>query len=238
MTTARDIISLSLFDTGIFGTGMTPAGADTNNALIRLNEMISQWQRQRWLVYVLTDNALAMTGAQSYTIGTGGQFNVARPDRLEAAYIRQVTPAAPNQPDYPLELIQSREAYSNIVLKQLGSFPRYIFYESSFPLGNVFPWPLPSSLYSLHLILKGVLQTFATLDTVYAMPEEYKAALRWNLCKVLMLAYRIPEDEGINKQAASSLNIIRNANAQLPTLRMPPELVRPSLYNVFSDQSY
>ncbi len=238
MTTARDIITLALFDAGIFATGTTPSGTDINNGLIRLNEMIAQWQRQRWLIYVLRDVSLAMTGALSYTIGTGGNFNVTRPDRLEAAYIRQTTPAAPNQPDWPLELVQSREAYSNIVLKQLGSFPRYIFYESSFPLGRVYPWPLPTSLYELHLLLKEVLQTFANLSDVFAMPEEYKAALRWNLVKIFLIAYRLPADEEVNKQAASSLNIIRNANAQIPTLRMPLELVRPGLYNYLSDQSY
>lgn len=237
MTTARDIIELALFDAGIFGTGQTPASEDTNRALIRMNEMISQWQRNRWLVYVLADTALAMTGATSYTVGATGQFAIARPDRLEGAYIRQTTPAAPNQVDTPLELVQSREAYSNIAMKQLGSFPRYIFYESSFPLGRVYPWPLPSSAYSLHLLTKEALQTFASLNTVYAMPEEYKSAIRYNLEEILLAAYRLPEEPRVTRMAAAALNVIRNANTQIPVLRMPPELARRGNYNVLSDQT-
>lgn len=238
MTTARDIIELAMFDAGIFGTGQTPAGTDINRGLIRLNEMMAQWQRNRWLVYYLADVSAAMTGAVSYTIGAGQTFNTPRPDRIEYAFIRQITQAQPARIDTPLELVQSREAYSNIAMKQLGAFPRYLFYDSTFPYGALFPWPLPSSLYEMHVGVKGTLQTFATLNTVYAMPEEYKAAIRFNLEKLLLAAYRLPEDETVNAQAAAGLNLIRNANTQIPVLRMPPELVRNALYNVFSDQSY
>lgn len=234
-TTARDLITLALRETGVFGTGQTPAAQDINDGLTRLNDMISQWQRQRWLIWALKDVSAAMTGAVSYTIGTGQTFATARPDRIEAAYVRQVTPAAPNQPDRQLELIQSREAYSNIVLKQLGSFPRYLFYESSFPIGHIYPWPLPSNLYEVHLLVKEALQSFADLNTVYAMPEEYKEAIRYNFEKRTLAAYRLPADPTIDALARSGINIIRNANLQMPTLRMPPELGRPGNYNVLTD---
>lgn len=237
MTTARDLISLALFDAGIFGTGQTPAAPDINNGLTRLNDMISQWQRQRWLIYHLVQKEAACTGAQFYTIGLGMDFDIARPDRLEKAYIRQLTPPAPNQPDWPLELVQSREAYSQITLKRLGSFPRYVFYDAEFPTGKVYPWPLPSSLYELHVVVKAQLQTFANLSTVYNMPEEYKEAIRYNLQKRFLAAYRLPADQAIDKLAASALNVIRNANAQIPVLYMPNDLVRPGLYNIFSDQT-
>lgn len=237
MTTARDIIDLAFFDAGIYGTGQTAPGPDANKALVRMNEMISQWQRNRWLVYVLADVSAAMTGAVSYLIGAGQTFATPRPDRIEAAFVRQTTQAAPYQLDTQLELVQSREAFSNIVMKQLASFPRYLFYESSFPYGRLYPWPLPSSQYALHVLVKEALQTFAALDTVFSMPEEYKAALRWNLQEVLMSAYRMPAEERVTRFARSSLNIIRNANTQIPTLTLPPELVRPGLYNIMSDSS-
>ena len=238
MTTARDLITLALFDAGIFGSGQTPGATDINNGLIRLNDMISQWQRNRWLIWCDKDVAMPMTGAVSYTIGTGQYFNTPRPDRLEnGCFIRQITPSVPNQPDWPLTLIQSREAYSNIRLKRLGSFPQYVFYDAAFPYGNIYPWPLPSNLYELHLLLKEQLQTFANLSTVYAMPEEYKRAIRFNLQSEFLSAYRLPPDPDLEKRAAAALNVIRNANAQIPVLYLPPDLYRPGLYNVFTDQS-
>lgn len=237
MTTARDIITLALFDAGVFTTGQTPGATDINNGLIRLNDMIAQWQRERWLIWCLIDVSLQMTGAEYYTIGAGQQFDTPRPDRLETAYIRQVNPPAPNQVDWPLNLVQSREAYSRIRLKELGSFPLYIWYDSSFPYGKVYPWPLPSNLYELHLVLKEQLQTFANLNTVYNMPLEYLRAIRFNLQVEFLSAYRMPADQQLERRAAGALNTIRNANAQIPTLQLPPELSRSGLYNIFTDNT-
>lgn len=237
MTTARDLITLALFDAGVFGTGQTPAALDINNGLIRLNDMLAQWQRNRWLIWCDKDVSLPMTGAVYYTIGAGQQFNTPRPDRIESAFIRQLTPAQPNSPDWPLQIIQSMEAYSTIRLKQLGSFPNYVFYESSFPYGKIYPWPLPSNLYSLHLIVKEQLQSFANLNVVYNMPAEYQRAIRFNLQDEFLSAYRLPPDDKLSARAAAALNVIRNANAQIPVLRVPPELGRPGLYNVFTDNT-
>lgn len=238
MTTARDLITLALFDAGVFGTGQTPQASDINNGLTRLNDMIAQWQRNRWLIWCTKDVSAPMNGSVSYTIGTGQTFNTPRPDRLEnGCFIRQVTPAPPNQPDWPLTLIQSREAYSNIRLKQLGSFPNYVFYDAAFPVGKIYPWPLPSSLYELHLLVKEQLQFFADLSTVYAMPEEYKRAIRFNLQEEFLSAYRLPPDDKLSMRAAAALNVIRNANAQIPVLMLPPDLYRPGLYNVFTDNT-
>lgn len=237
MTTARDLITLALGDAGVFGMGQTPNALDINNGLIRLNDMISQWQRNRWLIYHLVDTDVPMTGATYYTIGAGQTFNVARPDRLEAARVIQNNPPAPNDVGWPLTLIQSREGYNNIRMQHLGSFPLYVFYDSDFPYGKVYPWPLPSSSYTLRVTTKAVLQTFANLSTVYNMPEEYKRAIRFNLQDELLSAYKLPPDENLSKRAVGALNVIRNANFQMPTLLMPPELLRNGLYNVFSDNS-
>jgi len=83
--------------------------------------MIAQWARKRWLMWHLIDVAKVSTGAQSYTVGVGGDFNTPRPDRLEAAFFRQIVPSQPNLIDYPLEIIEARETYNNIALKTLSS---------------------------------------------------------------------------------------------------------------------
>ena len=235
--TARDIITLALFDAGVFGTGQTPNAWDINTGLTRLNDMIATWKRHRWMIWANRDTSLAMTGAVSYTIGTGQQFDVPRPDRLEAAFIRQTTPAVPNQPDWPLELVSSMEAYSLIRLKQMASFPNYVFDDSAYPVGRIFPWPLPSSLYELHLIIKTELQSFENLSEEFAMPDEYKRALRLNLQIELLNAYKLPVPDSLVKTAAAALSTIRNANTQIPIMTLPPELVRSGNYNVFSDNT-
>lgn len=236
-TTALDIIKLALAPPGIVALGQTPKAEDTNRSLMLLNMMLGQWQRKRWLVYHLVDQALQMTGAQSYTIGLGGQFNIARPDRVEAAFIRMLVPTGPNQIDYPLRLLESREDYNRLALKTLNSFPQYLFYDSAFPLGNLFPWPLPSSQYELHVSLKEQLGTFALASTALNLPPEYFEALWTNLSVRLFAIYQRDIDPVILGLAKASLNTIRGANTQIPVLVMPRALAPGGGYNIYSDSS-
>lgn len=237
MTTAGDIIALALKDSGAFGVGQAALAEDTNDTFTRLNRMLAQWQRRRWLVFHLVDVSKVSTGAQSYTVYAGGSFNVARPDRLESAFVRQVSPSQANPPDWPLEIIESREEYSRIALKTLGSFPTHIFYDPTFPQGVVYPWPIPTAvLYEIHLVLKEQLSAFANLAATVNLPPEYEEAIHYNLCVRLRTAYQLPPDEVMIGLARSSLNTIRNANTAIGRLTMPPALRRGGGYNIYSDQ--
>ena len=91
-TTPGDIVNLALLDSGVIGQGQSASSEDTNNALTRLNFMLAQWNRKRWLVYNLVDTLIPSTGAVFYTVGVGGDFNIGRPDKLEDGnYLRQGT---------------------------------------------------------------------------------------------------------------------------------------------------
>src|SRR5262249_34228889 len=84
----------------------------------------------------------------------GGQS--VRPSKLESAFLRQLTQSQPNQIDYPLELLQSREDYNLIALKQLQSFPGYVFCDSEWPLAKIFPWPVPqANIYGVFVTVRA-----------------------------------------------------------------------------------
>ena len=237
--TAYDIVIQALKKAGVLGVGQTPLAEDTNDAFYDLNDMIAQWARKRWLMWHLLDISLVSTGAMSYTVGIGGDFNTPRPDRLEAAFFRQIVPSQPNQIDYPLELIESREEYNNIALKSLMTFPTNIFYDAAYPMGTINPWPVPqATIYEIHLTVKDTLTQFSTLNQVLNMPPEFVAAMKFNLAIRLRQSYQLPVDLALVALAKDSLAVIRGANAQIPTLNMPSDLIRGGLYNIYSDQFY
>lgn len=226
ITTPVDLITLALKTAGVIGVGQTPDFTDTNDCFVILNSMIAQWNRNRWLVYTLVDTAVTSTGAQSYTVGTGGDFNIPRIDRLETAFARLLT-GNPNNPfDYPLTLLDSREDYSAITLKRLTTFPTSIFLDSDFPLGKVYPWPVPAAgQFEIHLITKKVLPQFPDLTTTIALPPEYLDCLIWNLSVRIRPLYQLPPEPTITSLAKNALGVIRSANAQVPSLRMPSEVL-------------
>lgn len=243
--TALDIVKQALKKAGILGVGQTPLAEDTNDAFYDLNDMIAQWTRKRWLMWHLLDIPLVSTGAMSYTVGIGGDFNTPRPDRLEAAFFRQIQQGQPNEIDYPLALIESREAYNNISLKSLMTFPTSIFYDATYtivngnPLGTIYPWPVPqATIYEIHLTLKDTLAQFTELSQVIEMPPEFIAAMKFNLAVRLRQSYALPPDQALIALAKDSLAVIRGANAQIPTLNMPQDLIRGGLYNIYSDQFF
>jgi len=259
--TVNDLCLQALKECGAWGVGQTPLGDDIKDAWVRLQFMLQQWQMKRWLVYHLVTFGVTSTGAQTYTIGPGGDFQitpnpfnyqfapqsgsgivVTRPERIESAFIRQVTSNNPNQVDWPLTIINSREDYNRIAIKQLTSFSQYLYYDNSFPLGTLYPWPIPqANIYALYVTIKAPLPiAFLTLATRINLPYEYYNAILYNLAIRLRPKYGISAMQGdhLPGLAKDALNVLRTANLQIANLQMPASLQRGDRYNIFSDQIY
>lgn len=238
MTTVGQVCTNALTDSGVIGADQVPEANDVNTALRLSNGLGAQFNRKRWLIYSLTDVSFVSTGAVSYTVGPGGNFNTPRPDRLEDGnFMRQLNTAPPNQIDYPLGLIPSHEDYNRIRMKSVGTWPSWVFYDSQFPIANVFFWPVPqASIYELHILVKNQLAQFTGLTEVLALPPEYESAFSYCLQNRLRAAYRLPVDPALVGLERNALNTLRLANVQVPKMRQPASVLgHQRMYNVFSD---
>lgn len=255
-TRVRDLCQASLRMANVIGVGQTALAEDAATAQEHLQWMLQEWERKRWLVYHLVQLSVTSTGAQAYSIGPGGDMDTnafalpfgsqfgqsARPNRVEYAFLRQLTQSQPNQIDYPLEQLQAREDYDKIALKQLQSFPGYFFYDSAWPLGYIYAWPVPqANIYALHVTVREQLPVaFANQATPVSLPYEYYNAIVMNLAIRLRARYGIPSFQGdpLPGLAKDALNALRAGNAQIPRLQTPADLARPLIYNIFSDRMY
>ena len=143
--------------------------------------------------------------------------------------------------DYPLQILEAREDYAQIALKNLQTFPRWIYYDAAWPVGKVYPWPvIPAAIYELHILVKDVLPGFSFLGQPVNLPPEYFEALWSNLTLRLRTIYKItappPQQDDVARIAKAALDTVRGANTQIRKLRMPSSLGRRGLfYNIFSD---
>lgn len=234
--TPRDIILLALKDAGIVGVGNAASAEDMNDAFTRLNMMLGVWSARRWMVYHLIDVAKTSTGAASYTVGPGGDFNVARADRLEAAFARYLPQGAPNQIDYPLNVLQSREDYNRIALKGQAGFPSGVFLDTDYPLGTLYVWPIPTAgTYEIHITVRAAIAQFANLSDNITLPPSYLEALEYSLAVRLRAAYQLPPDPTIVGLARAAVNTVTNNNVQIPVIQMPEALRRGRVYNPYTD---
>jgi len=241
MTTGADIVVQALKKAGILGIGRTPSSDDTQDALADLNDMISQWNTQRWMIWHLLDMGFISTGQTTpYTVGPGGNYNVARrPDRIEKAYLRQFVSTGLNV-DTDITMLPSYEEYAEISLKSLTSFALYGFLDSSWPLGNlyIYPWP-NASRYEFHIQMKDVLPVLDLTTDLSTIPDHYSPAMKFNLAKRLRQGYGkgLAPDTELNNLARDSLDVVKQSNIQIPELVMPRSLITMSSgYNILSDQ--
>ena len=154
-STARDFITLALKEAGVLGVGQTALSEDINDSFTLLNRMMAQMQKKRWLVPSLYEVYALGNNQKSNPIGPGRYYNAPRPDKIQAAYFRQINNNGSNPVDFYLKPIFSYENYALITLKSLNSWPQYFFYDGAFPYGNVFIWPIPSAIYEIHLVIKS-----------------------------------------------------------------------------------
>lgn len=242
LTTPAEIVTFSLKAAGVLGVGQSALPEDYSDAFDALVAMMNMWNRRRWLVYHLFTVSHLSTGAQSYTVGPAMDFDVPRQDRLEDAFFRQTVNSPPNQVDFPLEIFHSREDYNKIRLKSLAStLPRWIFFDTGWPTGTVYPWPIPSAgLGEVHLTFKATMGPYTSYTQSTNLPPEYAEALWSNLVLRLAPIYQYDTKEEVKRIAAASLETLRTANAQIPRLRMPKSLANRGLgrYDAWSDAVY
>lgn len=221
MTTPRDIITDALSDIGIIAIGETPSADDASAALRALNRMISAWQNESLLIYNKQNSIFPfVAGQQSYTLGTGGDFNIPRTVEIERAYARDT-----QGNDYPIQIVNADD-WSSICAKYIStSIPGYMYDDGNFPLKSLYFWPKPSDAsWSVSLWYWGAIQEFATLDDTIQLPPGYEKMLEYNLAVELAPKYGAQVSDVIANQAMTSKAQVKRINYTINTLQMPSNL--------------
>ena len=236
------LLTNALIDAGIVGIDESIEPAILNRAFTQVNWLLAQWARKRWLVYRIQDYSFVSNGSLNYPVGNIGASVVGinmnpRPDRLEYAFLRFLqgggTPV-----DYPLDIIQSHEDYARITVKNVGTLAWKIFYDPEWPIGKLYPWPVPQTgLYEIHCGFKVVLPRFSSIQQPISFPPEYESALNWCLARRLRASYQMPANPEITSLARDALNTIRLANQQIGKLVMPRSIRRGRAYDYRGDNS-
>lgn len=245
-----DLVGMALRQIGVGAMGTTASGPDIADGVMHLNMMLGQWQRRRWLVPNLIDLFCPSSGASVYSVGPGGDFDMAsRPAQVMAAYARLLTAGTTashdgdfssvdfnggdfdtdsdglsegNPIDYPLTPIPSYEDYASLSLKGLKTWPNYYYYNPAFPSGEFRPWPIPQGgVWEFHIIVPEVLPTTLKATDAINLPPEYWDAVMWSLAARMAPSYGQEASPTVVAAAKAALSTIRAANMQVPMLGVP-----------------
>ncbi len=228
-TTARTMILSGLRKLGEKEANSALSTAEEVNYLSDLNSMIESWSLDRLMVYQLLQESHPLTtGVQSYTIGSGGDWNTARPNRIvDPCFCRN----ASNQ-DLPVIIVDA-QTFGRIVLKPTqGPNPSKLFYDQAFSggLGAINLYPLPGAGLTLYINSWKQLQRFATLDDAIALPPGYQRAIEFNFPIEVAGGFR-PVPAEVIRVAQESKAAIKKENSATDggVLRMENVARRPNI---------
>lgn len=237
--TALDLIKSSLRLCGVLATRENPSANEAQDALMILNQMIDSWNSESLMIYTIQRNVFdIVSGQQTYTLGNGGNFDMARPAKIQSYTIISL-----QNPSQPLELpldVYTDVAWANVPVKNVpSSLPTAVYDDGSFPFRNLSYWAVPNvgslqaGIYSWQAINR-----FLDLSTAYSFPPAYLKALRYSLAVDLCQEF-LGKDPApsIIQQANESRAKIKSLNSPLIGLRCDPAIVNNAdlTYNWISD---
>lgn len=230
MATARGIIASAYRMVGALGRGRNLTAEDAGSGLEALNMLLATTSINNLLQpYRVTEIIAIPSQKSSYTIGTDGDLDTARPLEIGSAYIRV------SNIDYELKSM-TMEQYERIGDKTNTGEPRYYHYETNYPLGVIYFDLRPDTSMSINITSYKEL-TQLTLDTEIILPGEYQRYLKYALAIDIAPEYgKEPKPSVYRNEVDSRMAIEERNNAnRIPALIVESVLTTGKAYNINSE---
>ena len=207
--TAIELITASLRVIQVIATGETPTDAEIRDGFDALNMMLRYWGTKRMLIhYISVENFNLTSGTESYTIGSGGDFDTERPLKITGGYTRS------GNIDTPFKVI-GEQKYRDISQKSYSgdNTVSWLWYNPSWDKGTIYVYPAAGGVIYLHC-LKPLSEPPLFVSTMQ-FPGEYDDPIKWNLAVRLCPEYGKKVTPELQYLAASTLDQLMAFNASL-----------------------
>ena len=218
MTTANDLIEHAALKLGAKATGESLTADESNDSLEVLNSMLDALAIDGMMVYqIVQDSYTWAAAAASRTIGSSGDLNGTRPTKIEAGtYFRDS-----NNIDQTVDIIRDRATYDSLSSKSdTSTFPEILYYDSAYPLGTIYVYPVPSAQLTLKLNHWQILQSFAALTTDLALPRGYQWFIEHALAVALSPVFSVEPASRVVAEANRSKAALMRVNHRPVTSRL------------------
>lgn len=214
--TANTLIKAALRAIGAIASGETPTSNEMAEGLEALKIMLREWSGNNMLVYYQEQDTVTMTGASSYTIGSGGDCSTVRPVEIKGAVVDDI---------YELKIIDE-QYYRKLNLSSLSAQPAFLWYNPEYPLGILYPYPTGGSQMVIDS-LKPLTEPSAITDSIQ-FPTSYDSAIKWNLAIELAPEYGVEPSQIIYRRAMESKRLIESKNFASQVNAAILDLIKPS----------
>lgn len=211
MTKVREIIQDAMLEIGALAVGDAMPADGALHALRVLNRMVQKWNTEELMVYTINRNLFSLVaGQQSYTLGTGGNFNIARPVQIQMASVWLNTGV-----EVPIKIVTDEEWRRISVKATPSTFPTQLWIKGDMPLNTLLFWPVPQDAsVQVALYCWGKTENFAGLDDDVIFPNGYEEALVTNLAVALSSSYQMQPSPFLINRASLGKSSIESVNIE------------------------
>jgi hypothetical protein len=214
---------------GIVDIGNEPEPEQYIDALESVNMMLNTLAAGGLVIHHIITSSLTMTSGQSsYTIGTGGNFNIIRPNKIVGGFTRDSSLL-----DSPVRVID-RDQFNRIGSKSDSGKPTLLYYDPKYPLGTVYFNCKPDYAYTLSLDCLRPMAALTLADDPFSMPPEYEEFIKWNGAMRIASDYGVAPRADIVKLANDTMNNLTTQPVPMATFNGVPG-VSGSAYNITSE---
>lgn len=222
---AIDLINSASRLIGVLASGETLASAEQSDCLLILQQMVDEWQADGLKIFTENINIFPfILGTQTYTLGTGANFNMPRPAKIQRMGCQILS--NPTQPsEVPITMLDV-DGWANVRVKNIsGSYPLFCYNDYAFPNMNLNFWVIPGLASNVVIYSWQPLSTWPDLATTnVTFPPAYLQAFRYNLAMKIAPEFGRQIDPLVMKVAMDSLAALKDINLPAPILRCDPGL--------------
>lgn len=185
-TSTNAVLTSALTEINAVDLGGTPQAELSVFALEKLNRILDNWNAMRAAIYheAFNDALLIIPNQAILTIGpTGADYTVPqRPVTIDGANVilNNVTPNVKT----PLDVVRYPWWLTQSVPETTTELPGYLYYEPTWPNGQIRLWPLPTYPYGLEIMSRGLFGKLGQFDA-FDLPPGYWDALVMTLAEDL-----------------------------------------------------
>lgn len=208
---ATSMIESALQQLGVLGSGASATTQQKNDGLVWLQGMVDNANSDPTMAISSSrTTAVLSSGVNSYTIGSGQTISVARPSKILAASVLQVSGLR-----MPTRVIQDGLQWTAIIDRDSSSYLiRALWYDRGNTTGTIYLAPKPLG-GTLEIIYPTLITNFSDLTTGVEIPPGYTEWMRFGLAVALAGSYDMPVPEPVQAELQKALSNIRTLNAEL-----------------------
>lgn len=221
---ALDIITAALQELGILAAGESPAPADAQWGLSKLQRIVDRYNARLPMVYNQNFTIFTMpAGNNPFTIGPGAIFDVnQRP--VSIPYIGLILAGTPGV-ELPMNARDDAWWANNRIKGLTSTFPTDYYYSPDWLVqsdgsqwGQIFFWPEPTSSFQIDVQSRQVLGAYTGVTDDFTMPPAYWDLIVYELAISLGPSFGKSADPILIAGRQAALKAVQVNNIKSPRL--------------------